>query len=285
VLDTKALAEATAIVVREAVERATQPLIDRIAALEARTPLQGERGADGKDAELPDIEGMVARAVSTIPIPRDGAPGLDGKDGADGAGIADLLIDREGALVCTMTDGRMKSLGIIVGKDGEPGTDGRDGEDGQPGKDGIDGKDGDEGPIGPTGNDGADGKDGIDGAPGERGADGIDGKDAYPGEARGLFDPEAEYRNLDVVSFNGSEWRAKHDSPGALPGEGWMLSASRGKRGDRGETGLQGKDGKAGAAVIAGYVDTTKLKMTLTRDDGTEVDVDLYDFASVVRSA
>jgi hypothetical protein len=321
VLDTKALADATALVVRDAVDRAVTPLLARIAALEAREPLQGEPGAAGKDAELPDIDAMIARAVSALPPPRDGTPGADGKDGADGAGIADLLIDRDGCLVCTMTDGRMKSLGIVIGKDGmdgAPGADGRDGADGAPGRDGIDGKDGADGEPGPAGRDGvdgkdgadgapgrdgidgkdgepglpgADGKDGIDGAPGKDGADGadgrdgIDGKDAYPGEARGLFDPEAVYRALDVVSFNGSEWRAKCDNPGDLPGENWMLSASRGKRGDRGEQGLQGKAGATGASLIAGYVDTHDMKLTLTRDDGSEVEVDLYDLATVIRAS
>jgi hypothetical protein len=47
-------------------------------------------------------------------------------DGKDGAGIADLLIDRDGNLVATFTDGRMKSLGVVVGKDGAPGRDGKD---------------------------------------------------------------------------------------------------------------------------------------------------------------
>ena len=53
-----------------------------------------------------------------------GAPGSDGKDGA---GVADALIDRHGHLVLTMTDGRTKDLGPVVGRDGEPGKDGRDG--------------------------------------------------------------------------------------------------------------------------------------------------------------
>ena len=53
-----------------------------------------------------------------------GASGERGEKGMDGAGIADLLIDRDGALVATMTDGRMKSLGLVVGKDGQNGRDG-----------------------------------------------------------------------------------------------------------------------------------------------------------------
>ena len=83
----------------------------------------------------------VAEYLKANPVQngRDGAPGRDGKngidgapgergkqgdkgaDGKDGAGVADLLIDRDGALVATMTDGRMKSLGVVVGKDGRDG--------------------------------------------------------------------------------------------------------------------------------------------------------------------
>jgi hypothetical protein len=105
------------------------------------------------------------------------------------------------------------------------------------------------------------------------------------GEARGLYDPDAEYRAMDVVSFNGSEWRAKQDAPGPLPGEGWMLSASRGKRGDRGERGAPGPEGKAAPSLIAGYVDAKDMQMTLTKDDGSEVKVDFYELADTIRRA
>lgn len=90
-LDTKALAAATATIVREHVEKALAPvlaenaaLIERIAALEAR-------------------------------------PAPETVKGEDGAGIADLVIDREGGLVATFSDGRMKELGRVVGKDGRDG--------------------------------------------------------------------------------------------------------------------------------------------------------------------
>ena len=41
------------------------------------------------------------------------------------------------------------------------------------------------------------------------------------------------YQKLDRVSFNGSEWIARRDDPGPLPGDGWMLGAqkARGKPG------------------------------------------------------
>ena len=103
---------------------------------------------DGKSVTLADVQPVIAEAVKAIrdeamervdlavkaiPVPKDGRDGVDGKDGApgekgaDGAGIADLLTDREGALIATFSDGRMKNLGIIVGKDGRDGVDGKDG--------------------------------------------------------------------------------------------------------------------------------------------------------------
>lgn len=106
---------------------------------------------DGKSVSLEDVRPLIAdaakavheeamqkldAAIKALPVPKDGRDGSDGKDGApgvkgvDGAGIADLLTDRDGALVATFSDGRMKNLGVIVGKDGRDGVDGKDGADG-----------------------------------------------------------------------------------------------------------------------------------------------------------
>lgn len=59
-----------------------------------------------------------------------GEPGERGEKGADGTGLADALIDRDGALVLTMTDGRAKALGVVVGNNGSDGRNGKDGEHG-----------------------------------------------------------------------------------------------------------------------------------------------------------
>lgn len=125
----------------------------------ALTP--GPKGEDGKDApaisaadlvaELvksealaPLIDLMVADAVAKhfeanpVRDGRDGERGPQGEkgeagergaDGKDGTGLADALIDRDGALVLTMTDGRAKTLGVVVGRDGADGKNGRDGID------------------------------------------------------------------------------------------------------------------------------------------------------------
>lgn len=138
--------------IRDAVE----PLKAEIAELRSRQPEKGEKGDPGQDA--PPVELDVSEVVKEL-LAADGVkqllgleveaymaenppaagkdgepgakgdPGKDGEKGMDGAGIADLLIDRDGNLTATFTDGRMKSLGVVTGKDGLPGQDGRDGAD------------------------------------------------------------------------------------------------------------------------------------------------------------
>lgn len=114
-------------------------------------PKDGRDGIDGKSFAIEDARPIIEEAVKSIreesrhsvemavksiPVPkdgRDGRDGIDGKDGtpgekgADGAGVSDLLIDRAGELIATMTDGRMKNLGPVIGKDGRDGADGKDG--------------------------------------------------------------------------------------------------------------------------------------------------------------
>jgi integrin beta 3 len=101
------------------------------------------------------------------------------------------------------------------------------------------------------------------------------GRDAYPGQARGLWQPDGQYRALDVVAFNGSEWRAVKDDPGPLPGEGWALGAkgvkgAPGERGPKGDAGAPGRD----AAPVAG-LKLDGWRLVLARGDGVELGCDL----------
>lgn len=61
---------------------------------------------DGTTPTEADIEPIVARAVAAIPKAKDGV------------GVAGAIIDRDGNLVLTTTDGAQKELGKVVGKDG-----------------------------------------------------------------------------------------------------------------------------------------------------------------------
>ncbi len=102
--------------------------------------------------------------VSAVGI--DGANGANGKNGKDGVGIANVVINDNGELVVTLTNGKTINLGNVIGTNGKDGLNGTNGTDGKDGVDGADGKDG---------VDGTDGKDGIDGA------NGADGKTPYIG--------------------------------------------------------------------------------------------------------
>lgn len=158
-MDTKALAEATAAIVRAHINETVTPLLKRIEELEDREfpdvdaklvaamegvidnddvraiceqligeipkAINGKDGVDGKDG----IDGKDGRDGVDG---KDGTDGINGKDGLDGKNGRDGLDAREfiranGRLIVTMSDGSTKDLGEIDGKPGEPGKDGKDG--------------------------------------------------------------------------------------------------------------------------------------------------------------
>lgn len=132
-LDVKALGVEIGALIADTVA----PLLKRIEELEARQPA----AQDAPPVEL-DVAEVVKELLATDGVKHivgmevaahmaENPPpaGEKGDPGQDGAGIADLLIDRDGNLTATFTDGRMKSLGVVVGKDGAPGAPGRDGAD------------------------------------------------------------------------------------------------------------------------------------------------------------
>jgi hypothetical protein len=64
------------------------------------------------DDIAPMLRAEVSKAVAALPAPKDGL------------GLAGAMIDRDGALQITLTNGEVKSLGLVVGKDGTNGEDG-----------------------------------------------------------------------------------------------------------------------------------------------------------------
>lgn len=245
-LDTKALAAAMAPVIREAVDKAVAaveaPLLKRIEVLEKRAPEKGEPGQDGangqdgrdgKDAE-PVTDAQIAAAVEAYIAAnppadgrdgvdgKDGAPGeagqkgLDGKDGADGVGLAGALVDRDGVLNLTLTNGEVKALGRVEGRDGE---------------------NGERGPAGFSLDD-FDVKLAEDGRTVEMsfgsGEARIVRSLAVPAMIyRGTFSEGQSYAKGDTVTWAGSLWHCNEDSV-EKPGEGakaWTLAAKRGRDG------------------------------------------------------
>jgi hypothetical protein len=99
------------------------------------------------------------------------------------------------------------------------------------------------------------------------------GRDGNSITVRGTFRESAEYRQLDVVAFNGGSFVALKDAPGACPGPGWQLIASQGKRGVAGEKGARGQKGDAGAsgATICDWkIDRARYVATPVMADGSD---------------
>ena len=188
--------------------------------------------------ELPDIPAMigeaVAEAVKAIPAPKDGDPGesITVDDVAplirdevakavsaipaakDGVGLAGALIDRDGNLVVTLTNGEAKTLGPVVGKDADPA---------QPGRDGLGFEDMS-----------FEEKDGRLYAVFRRGD--IVKEARLPGISyRGVW-KSGEYLTGDSVTFGACQWIAKADTTDK-PGEGdaWQLAVRKGRDGRDGE--------------------------------------------------
>jgi hypothetical protein len=136
-------------------------VIEAIAAIPR--PKDGRDGADGKSIDRDEISAMIERdvraAVDALPKPKDGRDGRDGtdgaigprgelgergekgeagKDGLDGSSVLSALVDADGELVLTMSDGRQHKAGIVRGRDGR---DGIDAKDGAPGAQGAPGRD------------------------------------------------------------------------------------------------------------------------------------------------
>ena len=204
--------------------------------------LQAPRdGADGKDGAsvciddvMPALTERVDAFLASIPAPqdgKDGAPGKDGADGkpgekgADGASICGALIDRDGGLVVTLSNGEVKSLGPVVGKDG------RDGIDGQKGLDGADGRDG----LGFEDVDFVYDDTGRAIAQFQRGD--VVKSIPLPGFVdRGIFREGEKYVRGDATTFGGNLWLAQEpttEKPGE--GKGWRLAVKKGRDGVHGE--------------------------------------------------
>jgi hypothetical protein len=145
--------------------------------------------------------------------------------GRDGVGIASLFIDRSGALVQTLTDGTVREVGIVVGRDGEPGM-------------------------------------GFDDMTVEfdghrcltfrftRGEKTKEFKFALPSPVyKEVYRPEETYFLGDMVSFGGSIWSCMVPATTTKPGQGnphWKLAVKHGR---------DGRDGKSAfeIAVEAGF--------------------------------
>lgn len=192
----------------------------------------GTNGVDGQSVTPEQLQPMVAelvtKAVADIPKP------TNGQDGKDGIGVAGALIDKDGALVLTLSNGQVKELGPVVGTKGEPGRDGKDGTDG---RDGL----------------------GFEDLTFDHDEEGRLIAKFVRGEVvkaaqipctvdRGIWDPSKSYLKGDGVTLGGSYWIAQKDSANRRPGTApeWRLSVKKGADGKQGPAGTKGQDGRNG---------------------------------------
>jgi hypothetical protein len=243
--DGEAFGKEVVTAVEAAITRATAPLIARIAELEARAPVPGERGPAGEPGQ-PGEKGLDGQAG------RDGADGRDGKD-------ADPVSDER------VSEAVAKWMEVNPPKAGERGADGADGKDGataedlrpmveelvsaamatiplpRDGRDGIDGKDGqpgEKGAAGPAGEKGDPGEPGDRGEPGPVGERGIDGKDGL-GLAGFVVDRDG---NLIATNTAGATFNL-----GRVIGQDGV----DGRDGKDGERGADGRDGLEPDRILA----------------------------------
>lgn len=269
-------------VIREFVASEQVPLLKRIAELEARQPLCGEKGDPG-------ARGEVGAAGEKGDI---GPPGEAGRDGKDAAPISD---DQIFASVARY----MEANPPAAGRDGEPGAKGEAGPQGGIGPTGPQGERGAPGTVGEKGADGRDGvglagavidrggdlvvtltngehknlgpvlgKDGRDGDPGMKGTDGRDGADGLGFDDLDLVEREKglmlrfargdavkEYP-LPVVIDQGV-WREGSYAKGSgtsWAGSFWIAQRDTSDKPDTPESGWRlavkrGRDGKDGKAA------------------------------------
>lgn len=212
---------------------------------DGKNGLDGKDGKDGQSVQVADVEPLIAaevqKAVSAIPRAKDGV------------GVLGALIDREGQLVVTLSDGTTKELGRVVGRDVDMGEvlriiaekvaaiPVRDGKDGINGKDGADGL-------------------GFEDAEFEHDEHGrlhvrfIRGDKVKSSRVpcvvdRGVYRSTETYLKGDGTTWAGSFWIAQQDAPPGKPGvegSGWRLAVKRGMDGKIGPSGGQGPQGPKG---------------------------------------
>jgi hypothetical protein len=183
------------------------------------------------------------------------------------AAVGEVLAEERNARVelQVRVDDLSAAVAVASGQLKEPGPKGEHGRDG---RDGLPGLSGPVGERGERGESGERGMDGPAGPPGESGEKGATGEPAYPGRACGLWNESESYRAMDVVAFNGSEWRAVYDNPGPLPGDGWKQGA-KGVKGKPGERGEKGDRGMPGVSVVKMVVVDFEIRLLLS--DGTQL--------------
>ena len=228
-MDANAIAAAVVEQVVSLLDKRFEPVLERLKALEGVEQVKAQDVSaqvvrsilDGDNLE--HIVGLKVAEYLTDNPPPAGEKGADGVNWKDGVGLAGALIDRDGSLVVTLTNGEVKSLGSVVGKDGANGADGRDGFS-------------------------------LEHFSAERSEDGtvtLKFADEHVSKTYQFNIPVVQYRGYwregrkcaegNAITHNGSLWIAKRDTceePSAKAADDWYLAVLKGR------DGRDGYDGK-----------------------------------------
>lgn len=196
--------------------------------------------ADGKSVSLDEVRGLVSEvvegAVKALPKPRDGV------------GLAGAVINRDGELVLTLSDGSTKELGIVVGRDADQGAllkfiessiaalpKPKDGRDGLGFDDLTMVEDGDRAMVFRF----------------ARGEVVKEFRHALPVQLdRGVW-KDGAYLKGDGVTWGGSFWIAQEDTADKPEtSKAWRLAVKRGRDGKDGKTGPKGDTGPQGPSGV-----------------------------------
>lgn len=266
------------------VRRGLEPVVARLAALEAREPLRGEKGDPGERG----IDG------------KDGRDGIDGKDGAPGARGEQGPQGEKGEAGPRGEKGDPGERGPdgVAGKDGNPGPAGERGEPGAPGEVGPQGPQGERGPqgepgpAGPAGEPGQKGLDGKDADPlvvaamvakavaeipkpadGRDGRDGEPGRDAYAIDVLHDIDVTRRYQRGTWAKFNGGLWMARKATDGM---DGWDCIVDGIKTIDAVQDPQDPRSVAIGWKMSSGAVGSVELRIPVPLYKGIWKDDELY---------
>jgi integrin beta 3 len=255
---------------------ATPPDVDaivtRVLAL-VPPPVKGEKGEPGQDGRAGKdvdmkllhefIRGLVTKSFDALPRVTDGRNGENGTSvtvedvaplivreieqrisaipvAKDGLGFTGAVVNQEGHLVLTLSNGEQQNVGPVVGKSGSPGRDGKDAI-GTPGIDGVDGLGFDDIQVAHDGERSFE----IKFVRGDRVKS--CGTFTIPAQIdRGVYQAGKTYERGDGATWDGHFWIAQtktHEPPGE-GSSAWRLAVRRGKQGREGKQGPSGKDGR-----------------------------------------
>ncbi|MEC8023357.1 MAG: glycine-rich protein, partial [Myxococcota bacterium] len=226
-----------------------------------------------------DSTGAWVGAATGLQGPK-GDDGTAGTPGTDGVSVTSAVVNDEGKLVITLSNGTVTTSDSLVGPAGTAGQDGTNGAPGQAGTNGIDGVSvtsavvNDEGKlvitlsngtvttsdslVGPAGAPGANGAAGANGAPGQPGAPGQSGTNGIDGVSvtSAVVNDEGK---LVVTLSNGTVTTS--DSLIGPPG-------APGSPGAAGQNGSNGAPGATGTSVTSAVVNGNQ-QLVITLSDGT----------------